>query len=68
MRYFDYSKTAREPAIPEDRLLRIVELFRAEYPHDEMLAELHVLRACMAVRDGLATLDEVLRAQALTQR
>jgi hypothetical protein len=29
-------------------------------PHDPMLAELHILRACMAIKNGRLTVEEAL--------
>ncbi|OFV93135.1 MAG: hypothetical protein A3G76_16785 [Acidobacteria bacterium RIFCSPLOWO2_12_FULL_65_11] len=58
--YFDYEPVAEQARIPPDKLASLREVLRAEFPHDDMLFELHVLRACMAVRDGLITLDELL--------
>ncbi len=60
MRYFDYESAAREAGIPEDKLQELVQIMQAEFPDDQMMAELHVLRACHAVLDGRATLDQVL--------
>lgn len=62
--YFDYHKSAREAGINADQLHVIERLFRADYPTDDMLYELHVLRACNSVRDGLVTLDAILREAA----
>lgn len=61
MRYFDYEPVARAAKIPPAKLDELRRLFREEFPHDDMLYELHVLRACMAVREGLTTLEEALR-------
>lgn len=61
MKYFDYESAAREAGIPDDKLEAIVRLMEAEFPHDQMMAELHVLRACHAILDGRVTLDEVLQ-------
>ncbi|HEY3319802.1 MAG TPA: hypothetical protein VGP72_04925 [Planctomycetota bacterium] len=63
MKYFDYEKVAREIGIPADKLALLCEIFRRDYPRDQMLFELHVLRACMAVRDGLTTLDAILKPE-----
>lgn len=60
-RYFDYRQAASEAGIAPDQLLEIERLFRMDYPADDMLYELHVLRACMAVRDRMASLDAILR-------
>ncbi len=64
MRYFDYELAAREAGISDDLLEAIKRNMRCEFPDDEMLWELHVLRACNVVRDGLVTLDEVLGRKA----
>jgi hypothetical protein len=64
MDYFDYENAAREAGISEDRLVRIVATMKREFPHDPMMCELHVLRACMAVRDGQITADQVLATSA----
>lgn len=61
LKHFDYRKSAHEAGISDDQLRLIERMFRADYPADDMLCELHVLRACNAVRDGLTTLDAVLR-------
>ena len=60
MRYFDYETVAREAGIPTDKLEQLVKLLTLEEPHDPMLAELHILRACMAIKKGRLTLDEAL--------
>lgn len=59
--YFNFHSAAREAGISDDQLRMIEKMFRADYPSDDMLYELHVLRACHAVRDGLTTLDAILR-------
>ena len=61
LEYFDYRTTARDAGIDDDQLRLIEKMFRADYPSDDMLYELHVLRACQSIRDGLTTLDAVLR-------
>jgi hypothetical protein len=63
MRYFDYKAVAREAKIPADKLKKLVELVRGEFPHDPMMAELHILRACTAIRDGHVKIDDALKMQ-----
>jgi len=63
MQYFDYQRVAKEARIPAGKLALICAMFRRDYPRDDMLYELHVLRACMAIRDGNATLDEILKTE-----
>ncbi len=60
MRYFDYETVAREAGIPAEKLDQLVKSFTLEEPHDAMLAELHILRACMAIKNGRLTIDAAL--------
>jgi hypothetical protein len=60
MHYFDYETVARKAGIPADKLNQLVKLYTLEEPHDPMLAELHILRACMAIHKGRLTPDEAL--------
>jgi mRNA-degrading endonuclease YafQ of YafQ-DinJ toxin-antitoxin module len=64
MKYFDYESVAREAKIPEEKLRKLVNLIRQEFPQDPMMAELHALRACLAVRDGHIEIDEALKSEA----
>jgi hypothetical protein len=43
--YFDYQKVAREMKISDTILKKIEKEVKAEFPHDKMMYELHVLRA-----------------------
>jgi hypothetical protein len=58
---FDYLAAAKRTGIPEDKLDRLCAIVRAEFPSDEMMAELHILRAVMAIERGDTTLDEILK-------
>jgi len=64
MKYFDYETVAHEAKIPEDKLRKLVNLVRQEFPHDPMMADLHALRACLAIRDGHIQIDDALKPQA----
>jgi hypothetical protein len=64
MRYFDYQSVAREAKIPEQKLRKFVDLIGKEFPNDPMLAELHMLRDCLAIRDGHIQIDDALKLQA----
>ena len=64
MRYFDYQSVAREAKIPEQKLRKLVDLIEKEFAKDPMLAELHMLRACLAIRDGHIQIDDALKLQA----
>jgi len=61
MNYFDYESAAREADLTEDQLAAVKEAVREEFPTDDMMWELHILRACLAIRDGHATLEDVTR-------
>ena len=60
MYYFDYETVARSAGIPADKMEQLVKLFTLEEPCDAMLAELHLLRACMAIKSGRLTLEAAL--------
>jgi len=57
---FDYRTAAREAGITDEQLARLLEMMRADFPHDEMMVELHVLQACETVLEGEATIEEIL--------
>lgn len=61
---FDYLTAAKRAGIPADKLERLCAIVRAEFPSDEMMAELHILRAILAVERGDATLAEILSQEA----
>lgn len=46
MDYFDYESAAHEAGLTEDQLAAVKEAVRHEFPTDDMMWELHVLRAC----------------------
>jgi hypothetical protein len=58
--YFDYPRVATEAGITPDQLHAIVQIFEADYPADLMLRELHILRACTAVKEGRTTTQAIL--------
>lgn len=65
MRYFDYQSAAREAGVPEITLKEWLEYFRREYPGDEMMVELRLLRACEAAKSmalGLKTVQDSLKS------
>ena len=62
MRYFDFTKVAGEANIPADKLEKLRQLARKEFPRDEMMYELHLLRGCMAVKSGVATIEQALES------
>ena len=62
MDYFDFEKVASEANISRDELDKLSLYIRQEFPYDDMMYELHVLRLCMAIRDGYIKLDDVINA------
>ncbi|MEK7398338.1 MAG: hypothetical protein AAB116_15510 [Candidatus Poribacteria bacterium] len=60
MSYFDFEKVAREANIPIDKLDKLSRYFRQEFPYDDMMYELHVLRSCMAIRDGYIKIEDAI--------
>jgi hypothetical protein len=64
MKYFDYESVAREAKIPEEKLRKLINLVRQEFPNDPMMAELHALRACLAIRVGCIDIDDALKNRA----
>ena len=63
MKYFDYETVAREAKIPLEKMKGLVQLMREEFPNDPLMRELHILRACMAIRDGHITLQDALKPE-----
>ncbi len=64
MEYFDYESVAHEAKLSPEQIQAILAAVRRDYPSDEMLLELHALRACRAIRDGVLTFDEVVEETA----
>ena len=58
--YFDYPRVAKDADITPDQLAAIIRIFEADYPYDLMLRELHILRACNAVKEGRITIQAIL--------
>jgi hypothetical protein len=60
MPYFDYRNVALEAKIPDDKVKELERIVRSEFPNDEMMFELHMLRVCMAIRDKALTIEQAL--------
>jgi hypothetical protein len=67
MRYFDYEKVAQAARIPPDKLEEMSRSVRQDFPKDDMMYELHLLRICLAVRDGHVTLEQMLASESATR-
>lgn len=63
MRYFDYEKAAREAKIPAEKLAELRRVVRKEFPKDEMMYELHLLRVCRAIQQGLVSVEEAIKPE-----
>jgi hypothetical protein len=63
MHYFDYESVAQEANIPREAVETLCARARADFPRDEMMYELRVLRMCLAVLHGWSRLDDLLAAR-----
>ena len=59
--HFDYEPIARQAGISPEQLRQLEAMFLADYPDDAMLRELHILRACNAVKSGRARIEDILK-------
>ena len=66
MEYFDYEPVAKEAGLSREQLRRLEEVVGRDYPDDLMLFELHVLRACNAIRDRRITFEKAVSEPAET--
>jgi len=62
--YFDYETAAREAGIAPDDLEKLCAIVRRDFPADDMMYELHVLRACMAVKQGVLKIADLEKTSA----
>jgi hypothetical protein len=53
---FEYVSAAKRAGVSSEELDRLIALTRAEFPGDELVVKLHVLRAVQAVERGDVTL------------
>ena len=61
LQYFDYVAVATAARISEADLAAIEAHVRADYPSDQMMFELRMLRTCNAIKSGAATVADALR-------
>ncbi len=61
---FDLEKVKRESGLAPSVLTRIEEKVREDFD-DEMMFELHLIRAIHAVRDGRLTIEQLLEEAAI---
>lgn len=60
---FDYQSVADEIGLTPEQVRALEQSVREEFPHDDMLFELHMLRACLAIQEGDVTLEEALEPE-----
>lgn len=53
-RLFDLEKVIKESGLSQDKIEQIKQDVREEFPSDEMMWELHVIRAIKSEQDKLA--------------
>lgn len=58
MEMFDLEKIKRESGLPTAELTQIEEEIRREFEGDEMMFELHLIRAIRAIKEGWIALEE----------
>ena len=58
--HFDYLPVAAEAGLGDEEIALIEQSWKKEYPYDDLLRELHVLRTIIAIRDGLCSIDEAI--------
>ena len=58
--HFDYRPDAARAGLNAEQLGRLIARFEADYPSDLLLRELHLLRACRAIADGINTLAQAV--------
>ena len=63
MHYFNFENVAKEAKIPKNGFEDLAKAVRAEFPRDEMMYELHLLRVCMSIQQGHVSLEEAIRSE-----
>ena len=58
--YFDYLSVARECRLTPEQVAALETVERREFPDDQMMFELHVLRIMEQIRAGRLKLTDVL--------
>ncbi len=61
---FDYRAAAQRAGIADEDVARLCQVVRDEFPDDEMMFELHVLRAVLAIESGQISLEQALKSNA----
>jgi hypothetical protein len=58
--YFDYILVAKKCKISEDVLKKLEDIERKEFPRDQMMFELHMLRMIRSIDRGSVKPEEIL--------
>ena len=58
---FNYEAVAKRINLPEERLSEIGKIIRKDFPRDEMMFELHMLRVLMALERKDLTLEDLFK-------
>jgi hypothetical protein len=57
------TKVDREANIPPEALSELCRQIRQEFPTDDLMYGLHLLRVCMAIKEGALTLQDALQIE-----
>lgn len=60
MGIFNLEETKRESGLSAPKLAQLEERVRREFEGDEMMFDLHLVRALKALKEGWVTLEEAL--------
>ncbi len=58
--YFDYLGVAQECRLTQEQIAALERIERGEFPDDQMMVELHMLRLLHQIRAGHLKLEDVL--------
>lgn len=58
--YFDYIAIAKKCKITDEILRKLEDLEQQEFPRDQMMFELHMLRTLRAIEKGFTKPEEIL--------
>lgn len=64
--YYDYESVARQAGLNADQINSLVARWREDYPEDQVLLELRLLRTCMAIKNGHCTLQQALEHESIS--
>jgi len=64
---FDYESLAKKIDLPTEKLNQICSLVRSDFPDDEMMFELHMLRVLMALERKDISFEEIVSPESHVQ-